>query len=73
MIINALSGTVWEKEHMFSGGWDKLLKQWIISNNYPTNVASVNVDIVINAIVCGRRNQIFVGGADGHVLRVDVV
>ncbi|ENN79626.1 hypothetical protein D910_06065, partial [Dendroctonus ponderosae] len=72
MIINALSGVVWEKEQFFSGGWDKLLKQWTISNNYPTNVASVNVDVVINAIVCGERNQIYVGGADGHVLRVDV-
>lgn len=69
-----MAGVKWnDQEQFFSGGWDKLLKRWTIKNNCPTNEGSVDVDVVINAIVCGENGQIYVGGADGHLVRVDVV
>ncbi|XP_050304053.1 myosin heavy chain kinase D-like isoform X2 [Anthonomus grandis grandis] len=74
MIINALSGTVWnDQQHLFSGGWDKMLKWWSIKNNGPTQEATCNVDLVITSIQSGDNGQVFVGGADGHILRIDVV
>ncbi|KAF7268834.1 hypothetical protein GWI33_018178 [Rhynchophorus ferrugineus] len=74
LIINALGGVKWgEKEHLFSGGWDKILKHWLITHNSPENVASLELDIVITVIQCGKQDQIYVGGADGHILRIDIV
>lgn len=66
-------GVKWDQAQFFSGGWDKFLKQWTIKNNYPTNEASVDVEMVINALVCGETNQIYVGAADGHIIRIDMV
>ncbi|KAL1491460.1 hypothetical protein ABEB36_012057 [Hypothenemus hampei] len=74
MIINALAGVKWDnQEQLFSGGWDRILKQWAIKNNCPNNEASVDIEIVITAIIGGDNRQVYVGGADGHLVRVDVV
>ncbi|XP_030755745.1 uncharacterized protein LOC115882061 [Sitophilus oryzae] len=73
LLINALEGVVWNNtEHLFSGGWDKILKHWSITRNCPENVASLNLDLVINVISAGEKNEVYVGGADGHLLRVTV-
>ncbi|KAF7268835.1 uncharacterized protein LOC143195514 [Rhynchophorus ferrugineus] len=73
MLINALSGVEWgEDKFLFSGGWDKVLRKWKIMNQSLSDEGSVNVDLVINAIAAGDTDQIYVGGSDGHIVRVDV-
>ncbi|CAG9766836.1 unnamed protein product [Ceutorhynchus assimilis] len=73
MIINALEGVIWNnQEQFFSGGWDKLLKRWIIKNNGPNNEGTLDVGLVIISLAGGEQNQMYVGCADGHIVRVDI-
>ncbi|VEN33883.1 unnamed protein product [Callosobruchus maculatus] len=72
-VINALRGATWNnKPILFSGGWDKAVKKWNIDDDIVKLDSSVNVDIVINAIALGDKGEIYVGGSDGHVVRIEV-
>ncbi|CAH1155204.1 unnamed protein product [Phaedon cochleariae] len=71
-IINALAGAKWnEKNIIFSGGWDKLVKKWIIENNRLKLDSACDVEIVVNSIVTGEEEEIYVAGSDGHILRLE--
>ncbi|KAJ8959947.1 hypothetical protein NQ317_002012 [Molorchus minor] len=73
LVINALSGTIWNnKPIMFSGGWDKQIKKWLIDEDIVKSVGSVDADMVVNSIVIGDKGEIYAGGVDGHIIRVEV-
>ncbi|KAJ8981542.1 hypothetical protein NQ317_009801 [Molorchus minor] len=73
LIINSLSGTIWNnKPILFSGGWDKQIKKWLIDEDIVKNVASVDAQMVVNSIVIGDKGEIYAGGVDGHIIRVEV-
>lgn len=73
-LINALAGANWNKKDVvFSGGWDKQLKKWIIEGNSAKLFGSCETDIVINAITTGEKGEIYVGGSDGHIVRLQVI
>lgn len=57
---------------VYSGGWDRLVKQWKLENGSLTPVDKVSVDIVVNAIVNGEKGELYAAGSDGHIVRVDV-
>ncbi|XP_066246498.1 uncharacterized protein [Euwallacea similis] len=71
-IINALAGVEWANDKLlFSGGWDKVVKRWKVSDQGLVEEGSINVDLVVNAIAPGEPTTIYAGGADGHIVRVD--
>ncbi|KAJ8953357.1 hypothetical protein NQ314_007366 [Rhamnusium bicolor] len=73
MIINTLAGTVWNgKTVLFSGGWDKQVKKWNIDEDLVKLDSSCDVEIVINTITVGDKGEIYVGGSDGHLVRIEV-
>lgn len=73
MIINALCGCeTSDGTLLFSGGWDKIVKQWKISNGNVTLVNQCNVDMCINALAVGEKGEIYAGGNDGHIVRIDL-
>lgn len=74
MIINAMcsqlksDGTV----ILYSGGWDKEVKIWNISESGKLSlVKSVGVNCCINSLCIGKDGQVFVGGNDGFLCRID--
>ncbi|KAJ8959945.1 hypothetical protein NQ317_002010 [Molorchus minor] len=72
MIISALAGTTWNnKSIIFSGGWDKKLKKWSVNGTLNLD-STLDVDLVANAIAIGDQGEIYVGGTDGHIVRVEV-
>lgn len=72
-IINALAGVSWNNKNiLFSGGWDKNIKKWIIDGSSIKLEATVDVGIVVNAIAVGEEGEVYVGGSDGHIVRVEV-
>ncbi|XP_056638989.1 kinesin-related protein 8 [Diorhabda carinulata] len=72
-IINALAGVNWnDKFILFSGGWDKNIKKWVIDGSSIKLEATVDVDIIVNAIAVGDKGEVFAGGSDGHIVRVEV-
>ncbi|KAJ8984654.1 hypothetical protein NQ317_009882 [Molorchus minor] len=72
MIINTLAGTKWnQRTVLFSGGWDKLVK-WNIDEDIVKLESQLDVEIVVNSIAIGDRGEIYVGGGDGHIVRVEI-
>ncbi|CAG9840196.1 unnamed protein product [Diabrotica balteata] len=72
-IINSLAGAKWNNKNIiFSGGWDKSIKKWIIENNSITLEATIDAGIIVNAIEVGRDGEIYAGGEDGHIVRIQV-
>lgn len=70
-IINALAGAKWnDKNILFSGGWDKMLKQWIIEGTAAKEIASCDTEIVINAIITGGKGEVYIGGENGNLIRM---
>lgn len=73
MVINSMSGAVWDgKITLFSGGWDKVVKQWTLDKNTLKPEASCNVDIVINTLTVGEKGEIYAAGGDGHIVRFEI-
>lgn len=71
-IINALEGVEWNgNQLLLSGGWDKIVKLWKVTDQGLAQISNVNVDLVINAIASGEPNSAYAGGTDGHIVRVD--
>ena len=75
MIINAMcsqsrpDGTVL----LCTGGWDKEVKIWNINESGKVSLQkSVNVKCCINSLCVGKDGQVFVGGNDGLLCRIDV-
>lgn len=72
-IINALAGAKWnEKNILFSGGWDKLLKEWIIEGTAAKPIATCDTEIVISAITTGGKGELYIGGENGILIRIKV-
>lgn len=73
MIINTLAGTTWNNKNvLFSGGWDKTVKKWNIDDDIIKQDGSCDVEIVINSIAIGDKGEIYVGGGDGHIVRIEI-
>lgn len=68
-----MAGARWnDKDVLFSGGWDKQLKKWIVDATSTKLYGSCDTEIVINAITTGDKGEIYVGGGDGHIVRLQV-
>lgn len=73
MVINAICGLkTTEKVLFYSGGWDKVVKQWTVEGNAIKLVNECQLDMVINALTPGPEGEIYAGGSDGHIVRIDV-
>ncbi|KAL3278489.1 hypothetical protein HHI36_013808 [Cryptolaemus montrouzieri] len=72
LIINALAGASWNnKINLFSGGWDKIVKKWMIEDKQIKNEGSCNIEIVINALAIGEEGEVYAAGGDGHIVRIE--
>ena len=73
MIINGLvvvkTGT---ETVIYSGGWDKVVKKWTSTGDAFEVTGSCNTDMVINTLVYGEKRELYVGGSDGHLIRIGV-
>lgn len=68
-----MAGARWkDRDVLFSGGWDKVLKKWIVDGDSTNLYASCDTEIVINTITTGDTGEIYVGGGDGHIVRLQV-
>lgn len=73
MIINALVAVKAGNETLiYSGGWDKIVKQWKSTEDGFEVTGSCNTDMVVNTMVYGEKGELYVGGSDGHLIRIDV-
>lgn len=73
MIVNAATSVTFNGQFILAtGGWDKNLKIWKISNNDIKLESCVNVTFVITALAGNNQNQIFVAGSDGNLIRLDL-
>ncbi|KAJ8952924.1 hypothetical protein NQ318_006541 [Aromia moschata] len=62
MVINALAGTTWnDKPTLFSGGWDKKVKKWIVDGNTIKANGDLDLDLVVNAIAIGDQGRSILG------------
>ncbi|XP_022904447.2 E3 ubiquitin-protein ligase TRAF7 [Onthophagus taurus] len=72
MIINSLVGVKTSSGAvLYSAGWDKIIKKWKIENGACTLVGSVDSEMVVNVLTNGEKGEIYAGGSDGHIIRVD--
>ncbi|KRT80061.1 WD40 domain-containing protein [Oryctes borbonicus] len=73
MIINALVGVKSGNDTLlYSAGWDKIVKQWKIENGTCKPVNSCDADMVVNVLTYGEKGEVYAGGSDGHIVRIDV-
>lgn len=73
MIVNAMCGCqISDGILLYTGGWDKIVKQWKITSDDIKLVNECNVDIVVNSLTCGEKDEIYAGGSDGHIVRIDL-
>lgn len=71
LIVNTLLGVDDGKDQfVYSGGWDKIVKKWKVTNNKLELVDSCQVDITISAIAFDGKNQVYVAGEDGKVVKI---
>ncbi|XP_066993199.1 myosin heavy chain kinase C [Anabrus simplex] len=66
MIINALCGN---NSTLYSGSWDKTVKQWDLETCKCT--ATGELDYCINALAIGPQGEVYAGGANGLISRLD--
>lgn len=68
-----MSGASWNgSDVLFSGGWDKVLKKWILENKNIVASDNLSLEFVITNMVAGESGQLFVGGENGNLIRVDM-
>ncbi|XP_068908957.1 myosin heavy chain kinase D [Tenebrio molitor] len=73
MIVNAGVAANWDgKCSVFTGGWDKIVKQWKVENNSLKADGSCAIDFIINSMIDGEKGQVYVAGSDGHIARLDL-
>lgn len=72
LIILALVAVNWNKINLFSGGWDKVVKRWILNGERLDEGGCCKVDVVVNCLVVGDKGVVYVGGNDGHLLRLKI-
>lgn len=73
LIINALIGvSSGNKTLLYSGGWDRLVKQWSIEGATLKQIDQVGVDIVVSVLAPGEKGELYAAGGDGHIVRIDV-
>jgi len=73
LIINAICGISEEdNKYLFTGGWDKVLKKWKLVNESTIQlIGSCPVEVVITALTSGPNGEIYVGGDDGRIFRME--
>lgn len=57
---------------LFSGGWDKIIKRWIVSGDKPLPGGCAIVPTVIHSICVGADGQAYTGGESGLICRLDL-
>lgn len=73
MIINAVAG---QREQstaetvFYSGSWDKTIKKWKIADGKCDVLETIDVGLVVNALMVDPNGRLFGGLADGFVIRV---
>ncbi|KAJ8917134.1 hypothetical protein NQ315_012624 [Exocentrus adspersus] len=73
MLINAIAGTEINGETvLFSGGWDRKLKKFRFEKDQVKLDCTSDVGFVINCIAVGESGEIYVGGSDGELLRLEI-
>jgi len=48
-----------------------VLKQWKVFGSTIQKQNACPVEICINVIAAGPKGEVYVGGSDGHIVRVD--
>lgn len=73
MVINALAGIDWNGQTLlFSGGWDKKLKKFRFDEDVVKLDCTSEVGFVVNSIAVGESGEIYVGGGEGNLLRIEI-
>ena len=67
MIVNALCG--WGDSTLLSAGYDGKVKQWNLNNLELVN--SCDVGGCINGLCVGSQGQVYAGGVNGFLHRLD--
>lgn len=74
MIINALVGIKSNnKVLLYSGGWDRIIKQWVIEEGNVKPLDKVDVNLVVNVLVAGENGEVYAAGGDGHIVRLKLL
>lgn len=72
MLINTLCGVKTnDVTLLYSGGWDKIIKQWKLEGNAIKKISTCPVDMFVNVIAAGPKGEIYVGGSDGRIVRIN--
>lgn len=72
MIINALVGAFTDdKVNLFSGGWDKMVKKWVIDKDKIESISSCDVGYTINSLVLSPTGILYAAGENGNIVQID--
>ncbi|CAH0553999.1 unnamed protein product [Brassicogethes aeneus] len=73
LMINSMAGATLKGEDiLFTAGWDKTLKRWRVDDESIKAVENMSLSFVVTKMTVGDDGQLFVGGENGVLVRVDV-
>lgn len=73
MLINAIAGLDYKGQTLlFTGGWEKRLKKFRFDEDLVKLDCTGEVGFVINSIAIGESGELYVGGGDGNLLRIEI-
>lgn len=68
-----MAGAKWNNKNiLFSGGWDKQLKEWLIEGSTAKLKEICDTEIIITATTTGDKGVVYVGGENGQLIRIKV-
>lgn len=72
-LINTVTGvTPGEKTYVYSGGWDNVVKQWIVTDDGYKPGCTCSLPTYINVLITDEEGKkIFAAGGDGNIWRLD--
>lgn len=73
MIINALLGLEFQTDKLLlSAGWDRVVKLWKLEDTGLQLLHQIDVQMVVETMTTGEDGDIYVGGSEGQIIRLDI-
>lgn len=74
MLINVLLGFERGNQSLLlSAGWEKCVKLWKVEKDHISLVDKVMTDTVVQAMTLGAKGEIYAGGINGNLFRLDIM